>query len=699
MHGVKLYMSSQILFLLFISCLSVNFVYAEDDLSIEKTGLLLEKTKILENFGNNSSLFQLNKLIMATLLGNSTKDIFSSDSEFSIYEKIIEEIGRDYNNIGKKEAYGILSRRDKFDLGQHDYSGMQWQKVLGTFDYGVDRQLAPDLYDDERWIVVDKIYISINAKTFLQKLKEANFIKISESKLVAFADINFIRVHKYVHFANSYEQGLMSNFNKLFLSFLYLKNFNFINMNEFEYLSREDYISFSAGAAIELPLGHGINFSIGALEGMNLIEKIHIQRTGEDDPKINDEDFLISYEKTNNQYFVTQTNLSAEFMKLLRLTLFSYEYISLYSETEELTLGLKTNVLEELINTTQEKEALDNFINHKKFDLDYLMPFIIERENRRMSEKKSKYSFLLYGEINKRSNERITIVKKNESRVFYKYYQEKIQIVKIFWKTIFNSISLSFFKSTLFKDVKAKRSRNIIVEFEDKSKKFNEIGFSDPKKFKFSIRNSYDLIDTNKKRDLKYRKYGAYFINNFTVLDKDIAISVRNNHLKSPVYISSIVTIDYQGVQELIKKTNEEYFKIAGNLCKYDYKKHRQIHRFYKSNIAKNSAYSKRIKPLRECFLQLTESFNKLKNYYDKTSQINLEKFRDLLSTINTKINHMDDLIDFFGKSNLSLNGELSAFTPSGGVFKTYFKQGNFKDQGPIQRFKQTPIRRTLASD
>ena len=140
--------------------------------------------------------------------------------EHPLYKKIMDEFSLQYQEIGQRQAERALAGKDVFVGGGLNKIGIRYGKDFVDFRVNIERQLSPDLFDDERWIVRDMFSFEIKASTLLSKLSEAGTIEIGESQYALFAGLSFKRQFTWVHFANSYNDGLTRNFQKLFLPFL-----------------------------------------------------------------------------------------------------------------------------------------------------------------------------------------------------------------------------------------------------------------------------------------------------------------------------------------------------------------------------------------------------------------------------------------------------------------------------------------------
>ena len=122
-----------------------------------------------------------------------TKSI-SQSQDALIYDNIREYLESRYQGIGEARVSELQRWNRDFNLGQENYSGFSWQKPFGGIGFNIDRQLAPDLFDSNRWIVQDTLTLAIDAATFLGKLKDGGVVDMLDSEIAAFAGIEFKRV-------------------------------------------------------------------------------------------------------------------------------------------------------------------------------------------------------------------------------------------------------------------------------------------------------------------------------------------------------------------------------------------------------------------------------------------------------------------------------------------------------------------------
>ena len=134
-----------------------------------------------------------------------------------LLDEIEEILTGNAEGIGKEQTDKLLKN---YDLGGGllNFSGFSWQKPMLNYDLRVNRELAPDLISD-KWIVQDSLTIFIEAATLISNLQKQALLDVAAADFGAFAGVTFKRTYHYNHFADSYKEGLTSDFSKLFLGF------------------------------------------------------------------------------------------------------------------------------------------------------------------------------------------------------------------------------------------------------------------------------------------------------------------------------------------------------------------------------------------------------------------------------------------------------------------------------------------------
>lgn len=601
-----------------------------------------------------------------------------------VFAKIVKVMGPIYQGVGKSQAQGIILKNEQFNLGSVNHSGFTWQKPMGNFAIYVNRQLAPDLFDDTNWVVTDTLTIHVDATTFLTNMKQNGLIDISTKQLAAFAGIQFKREYRYAHFASSFEEGLQKDYTNLFLSFTNFFGLNFLKMNQYEFMSKKDFLSFSAGAGAHIPIATGASFGAGVMVGYNSLSSVEVQKVGPKDSPRQGENYRISFEKEKGAEVEISAKLQADFFNLLRLTLFSYEYSYSLSESDKIYLSVFDRHMEDLVMGSPAQKQISSIFRMNRPDLHVIQDMVVSSEHRKKQNKNSHFAIFLFGKLKKGQIEQVTIQKDGTEKTFFKSRYESIKYVKGFFSTLLNGLSMFFTNTELFKSYKASRSRDLMLEYEGE----RELSSKDKvqlheEKLSFNIEHEFTAKKTEGWLNKKYKKYAEHFTRNFTNLPSNIANEIKSKNLVGPLKIRTTAWINKDG---LVAFNNQHSDNVKGQLakiCKYEKPKKVKWWKRVRNAFKKKSVKGK------ICFDKLTKYYTKYRNELKNSGDMSLWKLRSLLIQVNKYSDNKDDLRRLFGHSNVFYNGSVEAYTKNDTKFKSYFKDGVLKSVGVIDDFQR----------
>jgi hypothetical protein len=101
----------------------------------------------------------------------------------NLYQQILDEMNLEYEHIGQREAARVLGNSGASVTGGLNSIGFSYKRPFIDFSISADRNLAPDIFDDKRWIVTDKFSIYIDASKVMGNLKNQKIIDISDKNL------------------------------------------------------------------------------------------------------------------------------------------------------------------------------------------------------------------------------------------------------------------------------------------------------------------------------------------------------------------------------------------------------------------------------------------------------------------------------------------------------------------------------------
>lgn len=605
----------------------------------------------------------------------------------SIYEEIEDLMNNSYKERGTNLTGSVLNYRNNYNLGNQNFSGVNWQKSMAGYNIGIDRQLAPDLFSDG-WIVTDKFFIEVSAHGLLSKMRAENAIEISDGTLAAFAGMEFRRVYTYVHLAKTYQEGLTSDYSLLFLPFKRVSLREFKEMSPYDILSKEDYWANDIAAAAKIPLSHGLSFEAGLLARYKKLAKLTIQILGPGDPQKVGEKVRLSFEKSSGKEISAESTLAVDFFNLLKIKLFSYQLSYEWSENTTSFLSLFEGDIDYILEHKSERTEIEKMISLKTPDLNVLAPYVVSKEIRLSETLQSKYSLLLTGAIDKFQSEQVTIESDGNLTTFIKSYQTSVKYLQSFWGAFINSITQILFKTDLNTNYKASRTRKMTLEYDRsaiKKKNGEELYVTKSESLSLVFDHEYQVKSTTSKSEKKYKNFAEHFVNNFTALPPSISHAIGNKSLRGPIKISMRALVHADGITHLKNLNSRWLTDQFARICGY-------------SGYTSSWGEAGTSDPTYDCYVSLSEKYRRFIDESRRSSDYSLWKLKDFLYYLNSYSDHRYDLSLLFGQGNIFYNGKIEAISSNGMPFISPYKEGTFRGLGVVDDFKIREGMRTPAS-
>lgn len=644
-----------------------------------------------------------------------------------VYSTILSELQNSYQTIGEQQAREVLNQRQGFYLGGLNNVGYTFRKGFTFFDINVERQIAPDLFDDVRYIVNDKFEINIEASKLFGKLNSQGLIAISEQQLAAFAGITFKRSYRYVHFADNYEDALVMDLHKLFMSFNLLKQHNYLELEEHEILQREDFLSAQVGGVVVAPIQPGIGLVAGGLGKFDSLFKLEIQAVGEKEQAYPGERLRINYEKTKGRSISASLALEAEFLRFLRLTLLSYDFNYRYEESNKTYLSFKDEDIPLIQSNSLVGEELAKLVVGKSFDPKAFAGFTVNHELRQLERQSSRYMVLLYGGLRDHETEHIRLGTGEQLKTFFRHNFEMIKYYENIWSRLINSFFKSFLQINTLVNHDYSDTKKLTIEYKATENLLamqrsltpsQESGEDEALSLNFS-REFYTAKTSKKSR----KKKALELLDHLSGADPLAATLLQQDQLYGPLTLKTHATVkdagvayfnslDYSKVQGIIKsvcsvhsQTIWDWIRNLFGGCRsklnksFDYY-HRE-YAFYPvtgklyqqcARENRNKRFSRRKHLLIEKCIQLA-TFKKS----TERQEIPLWRLRDFAQTLHKQSENKIDLIDFFGLENVFLHGSFKAQSANG-PFLTHFNEGAFRGLGVVDHYMRQENMRSPAS-
>lgn len=641
-----------------------------------------------------------------------------------LYGEIMTELGRQYEQIGLRQAREVLDRRNGFYLGGLNNVGFSYARRFGTFDINVERQLAPDLFDDERWIVTDQVHITIDASRLMANLRDDGLISMSEAQHALFAGIQFKRSYRYIHFADSYQDGIVLDMNKLFMSFRRLRSHGYLDLAPYEIIQRDDYLSASVGALALAPIGSGMAASIGALGKLHHLAKVEVQSVGPEDQAVEGERVRISFEKSQGVMAGLHLGVHAEFLRFLRLTLLSYDFYYSLEKTQKTYLTFDDFAAEELREGGELSDTVAAILRGRtNVDLELLAPYIISHEQRITERKNSKYMVLLFGGHRDQKTEYIEIVRDGLQSVFFRHNFEKVRYIENLWSRLIASLMRSSLQLNALVNHDQSDIKKMRLEYQAGHNLLDskgELTLEPDRTHQFSMNFDREYFSARAKRssfdDL------SRIMSTFSGVDPLVVDLLDRGQIDGPMRLRTHTTVTEHGVDHLNRLNSQQILGLINDVCSvkptniwdwlrnlfngcrhrltrdydwywkelnhrmatyHDYEECTQRVRWYWTARKKQAM-------LQGCMDLLTYRGGELR-------EIPLWRLRSLAQTLFDESDNKIDLFHFFGLSNVYMHGSFEGQTSSG-PFRTHFQEGKFRSLGAVDGFMRETHLRAPAS-
>ncbi len=633
----------------------------------------------------NTPLIMAKKLVTVSKMSTTSTPVALPQEQTTLYDNILSYLTPNYTHIGDTQSASLLNFNRSYDLGQQNYSGFTWQRPLANFYIGADRQVEPDLFDDKRWLIKDKFTISVNAFTYLSNLQAEQKLDISTTQLAAFAGMEFIRIYRYTHFADSFTEALTKEYNKLFLSFLLFRGDGFQNMAPYEFVTKEDYLSINAGGMVKVPTiplvtGVGININVGALIEYKKMAQLTLQALGPKDGGVNGDKLRVSYEVSNEKSVTVQASLEADFLNLLKLSLLSYELEYNLKDSDKIYLTFDEAGFNQLSEGGSLATDFAQLLKlNRPQDLTTLQPFITSRERRVSENSSSRYSILLLGGAREQESGQVIIDTNEEQKIFYKSFNQHIKYVRWFFRTILDSFFQTIFHTNLAKNYKSSRLRKLAIEYEytpDIGTNDNDVVIEQDGNLSFNITHQFTAGKTHGFWNKKYKTYAKLFTTGFTTLPEAYNSALSSTSLRGPLSIKTVFRIGKQQLVYLNSITPPQMQQKLHLVCK---------------------SVSSRKSKVARCEKNIWKEYLKYYNNWLPHHDMAIASLKNFINKLNTYVDSAQDIRYVFGE-NTFFSGTFSASNPEGKTHLTFFKDGTFEGLGVIDNYTRTEVTRSPAS-
>lgn len=648
-------------------------------------------------------------------------------NENALYRSILNEFGTTYDSIGQRQAANVLGSQNTTVFGGLNNIGIKYTRDFLDFSVIAGRTVAPDLFSDDKWIVSDEFIIDINAAKLLSNLKDQGIVDFTEEQYAAFAGISFRRSFRSVHFANSYMEGLTLHFDKLFLAFTKFTNKEYLDLNEYEFLQKEDSISLKAGAIAGAPIYGPIFGSAGVLASYESLSRVDIQSIHDDEKSNEKERLRITMEKIKSASVGVSASVGIEFLRLLQMTLLKYDFNYTLEDAQKTYLTFYENDFEKLKKDTYYSQQVDRILNGQKSDVYALRNNIVSLEQRKTEQKESKYGILFWGGQKEASTQQIEIVKDGNVHRFFKHNFEKIKYKQNIFSRLVAVLVKSLLKLDSIINKDSSDSKKVIVEYSaDENLISNEkdINMKNEESVSIGFSHNFFTAKTDSVTKKSHKKAALKVLNDYSGVDPLAIKLFERDQLIGPVKINGDYKINRDGLYYLLGHSPADmktrYMSMCGakstglfkwfrnlfNNCLHEMKS--VSNKFYSEwalndftaniysyckNKTKKYRFFKRSRKRRKCM----EEYSRKQVSQDMAS-VPLWRLKDIIQTIYLEHKNKTQILSFFGYNNVYYYGNFEAYTSEGLPFITYFNEGRFDGLGIVDNFRRDNNLRSPAS-
>jgi hypothetical protein len=623
---------------------------------------------------------------------NWTTPIPVDGEQSLLYEEIRRYLDAAHREIGLGQVNQLNRWNQQFNLGAQNFSGFSWQKPFGVVQIYADRQVTPNIFGSN-WLIADSFTFEVEASTFLEKLNEAGLANMSAVEIGAFAGISFRRVYTYYHYAPSYQEGLVADFDKLFLPFVRFNRPGMERMQDEEIMKREDHWSARAGGLISSPPVYGVSLGGGVLAQYSYQRTTMAQSTFSANPA--EQRYRINVLSKKATDIGASLELQLDFFKLLKLSLLRYDMNYEFGSGKEFNLVFSQNQWAQ-IKAEPEKAGEVRKILLGMGEVKHLEPYISRLDESSSESFQQRGSILIWGKLQKSKTEQIRVIKDEMVRVFFKNYSQSIKVVQNLWSRLFSAVIYKVFKFPVQAANAAMYNKHLAMEYEATHPQAADPSIARieaTEQFSFALTQSYDAARTDRWLDKKIKNDIIWFVDMYTTLPKDYKTIIRNEQLKGPMRVESIVRVEKAGFDYLLASPDDDVFERIATVCDSK-KKNDWINAEKRQRMLKNLQIG-----AEECVKSIGLNFLSFKSdYQENFLKPSLKMFKNFLTKYYKKSEGLSDLTTLFGSDNVFINGRLQAKTSLGTTFVTSFSSGQFRGLGVIDNFKRAEGSRTPAS-
>lgn len=608
------------------------------------SGLIMAVTSVsaLANSNSEFQYFELTEGFKKNLKSNQHKDLDKSPLLSKAWEIIKKEGLKQANRLTED----ILEYNHNFPLGRFNKPNLNWNSgVNAGLGISVGRKVEPTLMESgAKWQVYDELNVHISAYAFLTEQRDLGKIKITDENLGLYAGVFYTRKYSYVHFADSYLEGLTEKFDKLFLSFDYFRKDHFLKIAQDEVIEKSDLMTAKIGFAVQTPSVYFISgYGRGTIYSSKLSTLTY--HKGRDARALRVSKLVAKPKGTT-----VQIGLQADFYGLLTLTLLGGEYRLdiTKSTTSNMTLTkAQMDAIKKDQLLAQAFKELNSGRDPRK--IEKLKSMITSTETGNRITEEMRLFLLKWGKHKGSFTEDIVLEAGENKHYFFRHGQENVRLNKSWWDGIFKASKVNVYRSRIIK--------NMSFEYEalNPNTPFKDIHLDKDALVSFRVSKQFH----SKKDGEYYRGRAIAMIEEFDNSQAEVVTGLKERTLRGPLMVDLHAQVGKNGISHLMNMSPSELSAAFSEICT----------------------------GINKCLNNLNTKMTPLSHEYQTRSTINMYQLKNFLQSVTYYTDSLQDLKVIFGSENTQINGFLESNTKDQKVFKTYFSEGANQGDGVIKDF------------
>lgn len=650
--------------------------------------------------------------------------------ESPLYGEILQYLDAHHERLAERQLRQVEEGRGLKVWGDINHVGLRFSKGFGDFSIELKREVAPDLFDDERWLVTDTFDIYIDASQLLSRLNNEDVIDISEKNLALFAGLTFKRSYTHVHFADSYEKALGFNLDKLFFSFKNFRDSQIYQLAPSEFIKKEDSFSLQAGGLASVPVTTGLAAHVGALVKYQKLATTTVQGISENEASYSGERLRLSSEKSKELTLGATGGLVADFLGLLQISLLKFDFSYSLKESYKLYLSLGQGDIDNFAQSTDLRAQMASLLKHQKVGTHVLAPYLVSEEQRRLETSRFKYNFLLKEGLRDLKTEHINITKDGVFHSFFRHNFESSKSTQNIFSRLFHELIKGALKAASIINKSRYETDNVRIEYRHQKNLLQtkeDLKLSEGPTLSINFMKEYYAFKIKKKD----KEHILNFLDHFSGADPLLAYQVNNGLLKGSLNLRTTFSMNEDAlyyfhqlpvgtVYDVINESCEASRKgikgwLSGllKICErslkksYDNYELERRHQDYTANLYEScqddlKTYSKKKRWLssrrKRAFLESCMQRKSLKTAEKSQEEIPVWQLAKLMRNLEKRVPSKVHHYRLFGFKNVHIHGSLSAIKKDGFELNHHFREGIFKGVGTVSNSMKSLGLRSPAS-